>query len=83
MSYNGFMKPLQPDKVLAGVVGTELLPRIQIVKKVWSYIREHGLQDTEDKRIIWTDDKLQAVFGGKKQVNMFEVTRLVNEHLRE
>ena len=76
-----FMKPLQPSAVLAAVVGSKGLPRTQVVKKLWEYIRKHGLQDSQNKRMINADDKLKAVFDGKKQVSMFDMTKLVNKHL--
>ncbi len=75
------MKPLQPDEALGAVVGNSPLPRTQVVKKLWVYIRKHKLQDAKNRRMINADDKLRAVFGGKDQVTMFEMTSLVNEHL--
>ncbi|MBI2502687.1 MAG: SWIB/MDM2 domain-containing protein [Candidatus Latescibacteria bacterium] len=76
-----FMKPLQPSGALAAVVGGKPLPRTQVVKKLWEYIRKHGLQDSQNKRMINADDKLRAVFDGRKQVSMFDMTKLVNKHL--
>ena len=76
------MKPLQPDAVLGAVVGTKPAPRGQIVKKLWEYIKKNGLQDTKNKRNINADDKLKAVFNGKKQVSMFEMTKLVSGHIK-
>ena len=76
-----FMKPHQPSAALAQVVGSKPLPRTEVVKKLWEYIKKHGLQDTKNKRNINADDNLKAVFGGKKQVSMFEMTALVNKHL--
>jgi chromatin remodeling complex protein RSC6 len=73
---------VQPDEVLAAVVGSQPLPRTEITKKVWEYIRQHGLQDPQNRRNINADDKLRALFGGKAQVTMFELTKLVNQHLR-
>ncbi len=78
----GFMKPLQPDAVLAAVVGSKPLPRTEVVKGLWAYIKKNGLQDTKNKRNINADEKLKPVFGGKKQVNMFEMTKLVSGHLK-
>ena len=78
---SAFMKPLQPDEALGAVVGNSPLPRTQVVKKLWVYIRKHKLQDAKNRRMINADDKLRAVFGGKDQVTMFEMTSLVNEHL--
>ena len=75
------MKPLQPDAALGDVVGAKALPRTQVVKKLWAYIKKNNLQDTQNKRMINADDKLKAIFGGKKQVSMFEMTKLVNKHL--
>lgn len=77
-----FMKPMQPDDVLAEVVGDKAMPRTEITKKVWAYIKKNGLQDKKEKRMINADDKLGKVFGGKKQVSMFEMTKLVNKHLK-
>ncbi len=76
-----FMKPMQPDEALAAVVGDKAIPRTEVVKKLWAYIKKNGLQDKKEKRNINADDKLGAVFGGKKQVTMFEMTKLVNKHL--
>ena len=77
-----FMRPLQPDASLGAVVGNGALPRTQVVKKIWAYIKRNGLQDSKNKRMINADDKLKAVFGGKKQVSMFEMTKLLNRHLK-
>ena len=76
-----FMKPLTPDAALAAVVGTKALPRTEVVKKLWSYIKRKDLQDKQNKRMINADDKLKDLFGGKKQVSMFEMTKLVSQHL--
>jgi upstream activation factor subunit UAF30 len=76
-----FMKPMQPDDVLAEVVGSKAIPRTEITKKLWAYIKKNGLQDSKNKRNINADDKLKAVFGGKKTVNMFEMTKLVAKHV--
>lgn len=76
-----FMKELTPSAALAEVVGNKPLPRTEVVKKLWAYIKKHGLQDTKNKRQINADDKLKGVFGGKKQVSMFEMTSLVSKHL--
>ena len=78
-----FMKPMQPDPALASVVGSKPMPRTQVTKKLWSYIKEHNLQDAKNRRMINADEKLKPIFGGKKQVSMFEMTRLVNKHLQE
>ncbi len=75
-----FMKPLKPSSELAAVVGSEPLPRTQVVSKLWEYIKKHDLQDPANKRMINADDKLKQVFG-KDQVNMFEMTSLVGKHL--
>lgn len=77
-----FMKPLQPDTALAAIVGSTPLPRTEVVKKMWEYIKKNGLQDTANKRNINADDKLKPVFGGKAQVNMFEMTKLISAHLK-
>ena len=76
-----FMKPLTPSKALAEVVGSKPLPRTEVVKKLWVYIKKHNLQDPKNKRNINADDKLKPVFGGKKTVSMFEMTKLVSKHL--
>ena len=77
-----FMKPVQPSPVLAAVIGEKPMPRTQVTKKVWDYIKSKGLQDKVNRRMINADEALMAVFGGKKQVNMFEMTKLVNKHLK-
>ena len=77
-----FMKPLNPSKELAQIVGSNLIPRTEVMKKVWAYIKKHDLQDQKNRRAINADDKLKAVFGGKKQVTMFEMTKLVSNHLK-
>jgi chromatin remodeling complex protein RSC6 len=77
-----FMKPVQPDAALAAVVGSTPLPRTEITKRLWDYIKSHGLQDAANKRMINADDKLRPVFGGRGQVSMFEMTKLVNEHVK-
>lgn len=77
-----FMKALMPSAALAGVVGSAPLPRTEVTKKLWAYIRKHGLQDAKNRRNINADDKLKEVFGGKKQVSMFEMTKLVAKHLK-
>ena len=77
-----FMKPMQPDAALAAVVGSSGMPRTEITKKLWQYIKRNGLQDQKERRMINADDKLRAVFGGKGKVSMFEMTKLVNKHLK-
>ncbi len=76
-----FMKPMTPSSSLAEIVGAKPLPRTEVTSKVWAYIKKHGLQDSKDRKKINADDKLAAVFGGKKSVNMFEMTKLVSKHL--
>ena len=78
-----FMKPMQPSPELAAVVGGQPQPRSEITKRVWDYIKKNGLQDQQNKRQINADDRLRPVFGGKKNVTMFEMTSLVNKHLKE
>lgn len=78
---SNFMSPVQPDDALSAIVGTDPIPRTEITKRLWAYIREHGLQDTEDKRMVNADDKLRPVFDGKGSVSMFEMTKLVNRHV--
>lgn len=77
-----FMKPLNPSKELAQIVGANPIPRTEVIKKVWQYIKKFNLQDTKNRRAINADDKLKAVFGGKKQVTMFEMTKLISNHLK-
>ena len=77
-----FMKPMTPSKDLAEIVGDKPLPRTEVVKKLWVYIKKHKLQDAKERRNINADDKLKVVFGGKKTVSMFEMTKLVNKHLK-
>ena len=76
-----FMKPMQISDDLAAVVGAGPMPRSDVVKKLWEYIKKHDLQDPKNKRNIVADDKLKKVFGGKAVVNMFEMTKLVSKHL--
>lgn len=76
------MKPVQPDEVLAVIVGSAPLPRGQITKKLWDYIKKNGLQDTKVKTNIKADDKLKPIFGGKAVVTMFEMTKLVSKHIK-
>ncbi len=77
-----FMKPLQPSAALAEVVGSKALPRTEVTKKLWAYIKRNKLQDSKNRRNINADDKLKPIFGGKKQVSMFEMTKLVGKHLK-
>ena len=76
-----FMKPVTPDAALSEVVGSKPLPRTELTKKLWAYIKKNGLQDKKNKRNINADAKLKAVFAGKSVVNMFEMTKLVSKHL--
>jgi chromatin remodeling complex protein RSC6 len=78
-----FMKPVTPDEMLAKVVGDKPLPRTELTKQLWVYIREHGLQDATKKTLINADENLKAVFDGKEQVSMFEMTKLVSGHVRK
>ncbi|MCI0535817.1 MAG: SWIB/MDM2 domain-containing protein [Verrucomicrobiales bacterium] len=75
-------KPVQPDEKLAAIVGSDPLPRTELTRKIWEYIKHHGLQDRVDKRKINADEKLKLVFDDKAQVNMFEMTKLINGHLK-
>ncbi len=77
-----FMKPMTPSAQLSAVVGSAPLPRTEVTKKLWNYIKRKGLQDAKNRRMINADDNLRPVFGGSKQVSMFEMTRLVNKHLK-
>jgi upstream activation factor subunit UAF30 len=78
---SAFMKPMKISSELAPVVGAGPMPRSEVVKKIWDYIRKNKLQDPTNKRNINADDKLKVVFGGKSVVNMFEMTKLVSKHL--
>jgi upstream activation factor subunit UAF30 len=77
-----FMKPMMPSSSLAAVVGGSPMPRTEVTKKLWVYIKRNGLQDSVNRRMINADDNLRQVFGGRRQVSMFEMTKLVNAHLR-
>lgn len=77
-----FMKPVTPDAVLSVVVGNKPLPRTELTKKLWAYIKKNGLQDKKVKTQINADDALKAVFGGKAKVSMFEMTKLVSKHVK-
>jgi len=77
-----FMRPIQPSEELGQIVGDKPLPRTELTKKLWAYIKKNGLQDPKNKRMIKADAELKRVFGGRAQVNMFEMTKLVNKHVR-
>ncbi len=77
-----FMKPMTPSSTLAAVIGGNPMPRTEVTKKLWAYIKRNSLQDRVNRRMINADDKLRSVFGGRSQVSMFEMTRLVSNHLR-
>jgi upstream activation factor subunit UAF30 len=77
-----FMKPLMPSAALAAVIGSAAQPRTEVTSKLWAYIKKNGLQDKVNRRNINADDKLREVFGGKKTVSMFEMTKLVSKHLK-
>lgn len=77
-----FMRPVKPDAVLAAVVGASPLPRTQLTKKLWAYIKRKGLQDKKNRRMINADANLKKVFGGRSQVNMFAMTKLVSKHVK-
>ena len=77
-----FMAPVTPDSALAAVVGDKPLPRTEVTKRLWAYIKKNGLQDKKNKRMIKADDTLKPVFGGKAQVNRFEMTKLVSKHVK-
>jgi chromatin remodeling complex protein RSC6 len=76
-----FMKPVTPDAALSAVVGSKPLPRTELTKKLWDYIKKNGLQDKKDKKQINADAALKVVFGGKSKVSMFEMTKLVSKHV--
>ena len=77
-----FMKPVTPSADLAEVIGAKPVPRTEVTKKLWAYIKKNGLQDAKNRRMIKADASLKPVFGGKAQVNMFEMTKLVSKHLK-
>ena len=77
-----FMKPMQPSAALGAVVGNGMMPRTEITKKLWHYIKRNNLQDPKERRMIVADDKMKPIFGGKGRVSMFEMTKLVNKHLK-
>jgi upstream activation factor subunit UAF30 len=76
-----FMRPMKPSNELSQVIGSTPVPRSEVAKKLWAYIKKNNLQDAKERRMINADDKLRPVFGGRKQVSMFEMTKLVNKHL--
>jgi chromatin remodeling complex protein RSC6 len=77
-----FMKPMNVSSTLAAVIGSNPMPRTEVTSKLWGYIKKNNLQDKANRRMINADDKLKEVFGGKKQVSMFEMTKLVSKHLK-
>lgn len=77
-----FMKPVTPSGALTEVVGDKPIPRTEVTKRLWAYIKKNKLQDAKNKRMIKADDTLKSVFGGKSTVNMFEMTKLVGKHLK-
>ena len=77
-----FMKPLKPSAALGAVIGDKAMPRTEVTKKLWAYIKRKKLQDSKNRRMINADESLKPVFGGKKQVSMFEMTKLVSKHLK-
>ena len=77
-----FMKPMTPSPALSEVIGDKPMPRTEVTKRLWAYIKKNKLQDAKNKRMIKADAPLKTVFGGKAQVNMFEMTKLVNKHLK-
>ena len=78
-----FMKPMMPSAALSNVIGDKPMPRTEVTKKLWVYIKKNGLQDAKKRTMINADDNLKVVFGGKKQVSMFEMTKLVSKHLKD
>jgi chromatin remodeling complex protein RSC6 len=77
-----FMKPMTPSAALSEVVGSKPLPRTEVTKRLWAYIKKNKLQDAKNRRVIKADDALKPIFGGKSSVNMFEMTKLVSRHLK-
>jgi chromatin remodeling complex protein RSC6 len=78
-----FMKPMQPSAQLSAVVGSNAMPRTEVTKKLWAYIKRKGLQDQKERRMINADENLKPIFGGKSKVSMFDMTKMVNKHLKE
>src|SRR5919112_1479184 len=79
---SAFMKPLQPSDTLAEVVGGKAIPRTEVTKKLWAYIKKNKLQDQKNRRMINADEKLKIVFAGKEQISMFELAKIVNKHVK-
>jgi upstream activation factor subunit UAF30 len=77
-----FMKPMTPSAELGAVIGDRAMPRTEVTKKLWDYIKKNGLQDSENRRMINADDRLAPIFGGRRKVSMFEMTKLVSKHLK-
>jgi chromatin remodeling complex protein RSC6 len=77
------MRPVSPSPALAEVVGDKPIPRTEVTKRLWAYIKKNRLQDATNRRMIKSDETLKPVFGGKSSVNMFEMTKLVNKHLKQ
>ena len=77
-----FMAPLTPSSALAEVIGSKPLPRTEIIRKIWDYIKKNNLQDSKNRRMINGDAKLKAIFGGKSQVSMFELAKVINNHVK-
>ncbi len=78
-----FMKPMQPSPQLSNVVGSSPMPRTEVTKKLWQYIKRKGLQDAKERRMINADENLKPIFGGKSKVSMFDMTKMVNKHLKD
>ena len=78
-----FMKPMQPSPQLSTVVGSSPMPRTEVTKKLWQYIKRKGLQDQKERRMINADENLKPIFGGKSKVSMFDMTKMVNKHLKD
>jgi chromatin remodeling complex protein RSC6 len=78
-----FMKPMMPSATLGEVIGTKPMPRTEVTKKLWAYIKKNGLQDAKKRTMINADSALRAIFGGRSQVSMFEMTKLVSKHLKD
>jgi chromatin remodeling complex protein RSC6 len=77
-----FMRPVSPSPALSVVIGSKAVPRTEVTKRLWAYIKKHKLQDSKNRRMINADATLKAVFGGRSAVNMFEMTKLVGKHLK-
>ena len=77
-----FMKPMTPSATLAAVIGSSAMPRTEVTKKIWGYIKRNSLQDKKNRRMINADDKLLPIFGGRRKISMFEMAKVINNHVQ-